>query len=309
MAWGIAEWYGRDIRAMSADGRKACAETAIATKRGGMSQVAQPECPFLSVVRPGATCNKPGGVCSIRNFVNDRPEDDAQPAAVCPNRFLELAEDVSVFKYLARELFGTDEAKVIKEIPFLNKVDADGTVRAAKAGRIDWVLVPDPPQKGDTQAKMDWLAIETQAVYFSGDSMDEDFQLYLKQPDALHGPSGQRRPDFRSSGAKRLAPQLSAKSPVMRRWGNKVVVIIDKAFFSELAALPTAVDEFDNADVVWLIMRFTDEMNLVVDRMFFGTLEESIQALDATRPVPKQQFNADLRSEVWDLKSPKVHDA
>lgn len=309
MAWGIAEWYGRDVRTMSANERKECAETAIATKRDGMSQVTQPECPFLSVVRPGATCNKSGGVCSIRNFVDNEPEKDAQPAAVCPNRFLELDDDVSVFKYLARELFETDEAKVIKEIPFLNKVDADGQVRAAKAGRIDWVLVPDPPQKDDTKTKMDWLAIETQAVYFSGDSMDEDFELYRDEPDVLHGPKGNRRPDFRSSGAKRLAPQLSAKSPVMRRWGNKVVVIIDEAFFSELAALPTAVDEFDNADVVWLIMRFTEEMNLVVGKMFFGTLEESVQALDATRPVPKQQFNADLRNEVWNARSTKVHDA
>lgn len=49
--------------------------------------------------------------------------------------------------------------------------------------------------------------------------MDVDFQMYVNKPDELNVTTKNRRPDWRSSGAKRLSPQLEAKSPVMRRWG------------------------------------------------------------------------------------------
>lgn len=310
MAWGIAEWYGKDIRTMTADERAKAAEVARATKDQGMDAVPQPRCPFLSTVRPGATCNKPGGICSIRDYEGATPVAGTQPAAVCPNRFLELANGESVFARISKELYGSaDGAKVIKEIPFLHKVDSEGNVRGAKAGRIDWVLVPDAPAKGQPGA-IDWIAVETQAVYFSGGNMWDDIDLYIQDPAHLHSPTANRRPDYRSSGAKRLAPQLDAKAPVIRTWGHKVVVVIDESFYSELAALPTQVDDFDNAEVVWVIMRFTEKMNLVVDKIFFGTLADSVQALQATRPLKKSDFESGLKQELWRTgPRSKVHDA
>lgn len=296
---------------MSLTERAAAAKVALETNELGMAKVEQPRCPFLGIVRPGATCNKPGGVCSIRSYEGVKPVDDQQPAAVCPHRFLELASGQSVFARLAKDLFGgAAGAKVIKEIPFLYKVDADGKVnRGAKAGRIDWVLVPDAPTKGDTR-DLKWLAVETQAVYFSGANMWDDIALYESDPGHLHAPQGQRRPDYRSSGAKRLAPQLDAKGPVVRTWGKKVAVIIDESFYRELAALPTKIDDFDNAEVVWVIMRFTDKMNLVVDKMFFGSLTESVQALQATKPLNKSEFESGLRQELRRVgKKSKVHNA
>lgn len=311
VSWGIAEWYGKDIRTMSTVERQQAADVALATRDRGMEAVEQPGCPFLEVVRPGATCNKPGGVCSIRAYEGAEPDGAHQPAAVCPNRFLELDNGQSVFARIAADLYGVSSgAKVIKEIPFLHKVDAHGEInRGAKAGRIDWVLIPNPPAKGSAE-RLDWIAVETQAVYFSGTNMWADIGEYARDPGHLHAPQGQRRPDYRSSGAKRLAPQLDAKAPVIRRWGRKVVVIIDSSFFAELAALPTEVDDFDNAEVVWVIMRYTDAMNLVVDEVFFGLLDESIQALQATRPLNRSEFESGLKRELWrtGAKS-KVHDA
>lgn len=231
MPWGIAEWYGHDLRSMTPHERHDAALLALATKEKGMSEVEQPICPFLATVRPDARCNKVGGVCSIRDYGPNKKSriPDVQPAAVCPNRFLEVYGDESIFAYIAREFFGVSSgAKVIKEVPFLNTTDAQGVQRSAKAGRIDWLVVPRPPAAGDN-SRMDWIAVETQAVYFSGTNIWDDIRPYLDTPDTLHYPAGNRRPDYRSSGAKRLAPQLSAKSPVMRTWGRKVVVVVDES--------------------------------------------------------------------------------
>lgn len=234
---------------------------------------------------------------------------DEQPAAVCPNRFLETYSGQSVFAYIAKELYDVDSgAMVLKEIPFLNKVGADGRVRGAKAGRIDWVVIPIPPQKG-SQAPLDWVAVETQAVYFSGANMWDDIALYLDDPGRLHAPQGVRRPDYRSSGAKRLAPQLNAKSPVMRRWGHKVVVVVDESFFAELAEMPDTIKDFDNAEVVWIVMRYTDTMNLVVDRVLFAELTDSVAALQATQPMNRGEFETGLKVELWKPNSDKLHRA
>ena len=51
-----------------------------------------------------------------------------------------------------------------------------------------------------------------QAVYFSGKSMENDFvQMRTWTGPGLLFPQVQRRPDFRSSGPKRLMPQLQIK--------------------------------------------------------------------------------------------------
>lgn len=308
-SWGIAEWYGQDIRAMSSDERLAAASVALETREKRMKNVEQPICPFLSTVRAGARCNKPGGVCSIRAYEDAAPVKlpDDPPAAVCPNRFLETASGQSIFAYIAKELFGVASgAVVVKEIPFLHKVDGDGETRSSKAGRIDWIVIPQPPKKGDT-GKFDWIAVETQAVYFSGGNMWDDIELYAKEPGRLHAPTGQRRPDYRSSGAKRLAPQLDAKSPVMRRWGRKVAVVVDESFFAELAGMPTTVEDFENAEVVWVVMRFTDKMNLVVKEVIFAELVDSIAALQATQPMNRGDFETGLKDELFKTNSPKVH--
>lgn len=298
MPWGIREWYGQSIYNMTADERLAAANDALSGKRA--TDVGR-TCPFVQNITPGAVCNKEGGVCSIVDYTGDNDV----PAAVCPNRL--LASDGSgmdCFDVLAQECFELgpkEKYALVKEVPFLRKVDADGNDRGASAGRIDWVLVT---RAGDPYGG-DWLAIETQAVYFSGGSMNDDFKAYQKDPANLHVTTRNRRPDWRSSGAKRLSPQLDDKSPVMRRWGKKVAVVVDRGFYNEFSAFENEDVDFDNAEVVWVVIDYDADMGVRIKVERYAELEESRKAISGTRPVNKREFEKDLRGHVLD-KSEKV---
>src|SRR5262249_29127554 len=68
-----------------------------------------------------------------------------------------------------------------------------------------------------------WCALEIQAVYFSGKSMGREFAAIAQHEGlAIPFPAAHRRPDYRSSGPKRLMPQLQIKVPHCdgggRRW-------------------------------------------------------------------------------------------
>ncbi len=310
-AWGIAEWFGKDIVEMSPSEREAAADSALAASALSLKDAPQPLCPFQATLKPGALCNKVGGVCSIRQYQRDGDRvvaTDAQPTTLCPSRFLEHRGERSIFAHIAKELYGVESgAKAIKEIPFLQKETLDGEERGAKAGRIDWIVVPFPADK-DGSGWLDWVAVETQGVYFSGDKIWPDIEEYKADPYQVHMPAGKRRPDYRSSGAKRLAPQLDAKSPVMIRWGRKVVVVVDIAFFNELGAL-TAASDFDNSEVVWFVVRYAEDMQLSVTNVVFAELGASIAALQAAKPVQRAQFEQMLKLEIGSSRTNKVFDA
>lgn len=299
MAWGIKEWFGSSIDRLKPSERKQMAEDALSNKAVGEINR---QCPFIQHLMPGEICNKRGGVCTIIEYDSVA---EKLPAAVCPRRLLEQdSAGNDVFDLLAKECFGIEAGKeyaVIREVPFLLKVDGEGNARSAKAGRIDWVLVADIENPAT-----DWLAIETQAVYFSGDSMTGDFEMIRLDPDHLHVTPGARRPDWRSSAAKRLSPQLEDKQPVMIRWGKKVAVIVDEGFFQEFAAFQHDHVDFDNADVVWVVAGYDSNMRIVLRIERYAELEESIKAMSATRPVKKQVFEQDLAWHVTHQSS-KVH--
>src|SRR3970282_1174863 len=103
-----------------------------------------------------------------------------------------------------------------------------------EVGRIDSVLVNTNSQR------LEWGALEMQAVYFSGKSMENDFRVMRnwKGP-GLPFPAVHRRPDFRSSGPKRLMPQLQIKVPTLRRWGKKMAVVVDRSFFQAMGTMRT----------------------------------------------------------------------
>ncbi len=291
MTWGICEWFGTPILDMSPDERKASADDALAEKIGDeLGRL----CPFIQHLEPGAFCNKKGGVCSIMPYGN---EAEAPPASVCPRRLVApsvTGEDI--FDLLARECFNVaphEDYALVKEVPFLLKVDADGQARGAKAGRIDWVLVTDIDQNIP-----EWLAIETQAVYFSGGAMAPDFKGYQENPGQLNATAKARRPDWRSSGPKRLAPQLDTKSPVMRRWGKKVAVVVDEGFYREFAGFVNDDVDFENSEVVWVVVGYNADMSITIRIERYAELRESIDAINATRPVRKNDFEATLQQHV-----------
>jgi len=97
-----------------------------------------------------------------------------------------------------------------------------GIARSGKpAGKIDLVVATD-------NQELRWFGLEVQAVYFSGDAMAPEFRhLQTDEETTPPYPQGRRHPDWRSSTAKRLMPQLQAKVPTLRRWASRIAVAVD----------------------------------------------------------------------------------
>jgi hypothetical protein len=331
--YGIAEWYGKDIITMTSEERKHAADVATGRKNGN------PICPFLATLSPGANCNKKGGVCTIRRYETSAtgcvtPAKNASVATTCPARFLGPdASGRSILEWVSEKMLDCKPAILVKETPFLRTLLSraattrlagssdelepqmfdDGILAQAKgarsdetetkkAGRIDWLLM-DPQTEKDKDPS--WCALETQAVYFSGDKMGPEFEAYALNPEQVLFPIGFRRPDYRSSGPKRLAPQLSVKVPVLRGWGKKVAVLVDKYFFDCMYDLPEAYAEGrtdqekrDNCEVAWFVVDYDAKMCLTLEPHRFSTLSGSVVALNATAPMSKEAFNISLRALV-----------
>lgn len=317
--YGIAEWYGKDICKMSPAERQNCGLLAI-KQDATEGAINAPICPFLSTLIPNARCNKAGGVCSIRKYAfgteaTGVPIDGDEVVTVCPLRFLQPIEDgKSLFAWISDKMLGLLNPIIVKETPFLRKIS--DTQRPAetremmeeeeekKAGRIDWITVA-PDSLNATE--LDWCAVETQALYFSGSKMSLEFEAYASGLNPVLFPKGKRRPDYRSSGPKRLAPQLDVKVPVLRNWGKKIAVVIDRYFFRNMNNLvddyPRARDDQerrDNSDIVWFVVTYDNDLRLRADKVIFASLESSHRALNATEPLSKIQFTAVLKNVIED---------
>jgi hypothetical protein len=303
--YGIAEWYGRLFRTLEAHERQAY-----------LNPDPIPECPFLAAVpelAPGGNtrCSKKGGVCSIRNFTQDDDQDVrfGKITSTCPNRFL---EDKKLIRYVGHLMLGTEEPLVIKEIPFLRRITS-GPVEGENVpvsdeaageqpdtedvGKIDLVFVH--PEKEPKE----WSAVEIQAVYFSGASMSKDYEaIRIYAGNGIPMPGGVRRPDFRSSGPKRLMPQLQIKVPSLRRWGKKMVVVIDRPFFDAMAPMNT-VSHVSNCDVVWVVVDYDEQLEhgsakLTISAVLFTTLEDSVVSLTAGVPTTLPEFEEKLSQKI-----------
>lgn len=299
--YGIHEWFGTDVSAMTPNQRQIAARDSLAAELPAV------RCPHMQPLRSEFNCSKKGGVCSIRQY--ERSADTGAvtavgvPVTVCPQR---LVQGGALLRWAGEVLLGTQQPIAIKEIPFLAKLgaaeEADAEASERKAGRIDWVLVHP-----DTSRSFTWCAVETQAVYFSGKAMNSEYESFASvQGDALPYPMHVRRPDYRSSGPKRLAPQLQVKVPELRAWGAKTAVIVDEYFFGEMSALEEvrgrhAADKLNNAEVVWLVAKNTQN-RLVADRVVYARLDESVRALNATQPIGQEAFVQALRAAIDDPK-------
>ena len=142
-------------------------------------------------------------------------------------------------------------------------------------GRIDTILVdPENPKA--------WCALELQAVYFSGKGMPSHLRQYSDRSiTGLVFPDETRRPDFRSSGPKRLMPQLQTKVPTLRRWGKKMAVVVDEPFFENLGKI-TEIPHLSNADIAWFVISYDVRSGAMgLSKKIYSTLENSVEALTA----------------------------
>jgi hypothetical protein len=204
--YGTGELYGFDF----------CALPPARIRELSSAPYKSQPCPF-KVAAPGEfapRCNKKGGVCSLRvleQSADGRAEGKGEPVVTCPSRFL---EGNLVAEWVGETLLGTSRQVVISELPFLmGEIQAEEGEEDA-VGKIDEVLAN---AEGGT---LRWCALEFQALYFSGKTMENDFKRMRDWAGpGVPFPAVQRRRDFRSSGPKRLMPQLQIKVPTVSRWG------------------------------------------------------------------------------------------
>ncbi|RKQ72497.1 NotI family restriction endonuclease [Oceanibaculum indicum] len=250
-------------------------------------------CPFKGLNKD-AICTKEGGVCSLRLY--EKTDNGAVPIegergslrALCPYRF---HEQQKIFHWAGRVLLGDKNPGLVGEVGFLESSESVDGVEGDDVGRIDMVLVKSGLPDG---YPMQWAALEIQAVYFSGSEMGKEFKEIRRQNGTLTFPKEVRRPDYRSSGPKRLMPQLQIKVPTLRRWGKKMAVVVDRSFFNSMGRME-AVGDLSNSDIAWFLVDFEktskgDAFKLVAAEVVFTTLERAIEGLTGGSPVPLSEF-------------------
>jgi hypothetical protein len=149
---------------------------------------------------------------------------------------------------------------------------------------------------------LNWCPVEIQAVYFSGEKMSLDFKNIAESTeDGLPFPVKNRRPDYRSSGPKRLLPQLQTKVVTLSRWGQKTAVVVDEDFFNQLGKMKPAGD-ITNSELVWFVVRFEETADgfklKPKGEPVMVTLKEAMDALVAAVPLPRPKFEEMIRERL-----------
>ncbi len=202
---------------------------------------------------------------------------------ICPSRFEQGGE---IYRWIGEVILGHPDAVTI------------GSMNFRDLGTFDNVLVVP-----DTKP-LEWCAIEKQAVYFSGRAMRRDFEGILShEGDTLPWPVEARRPDYRSSGPKRLMPQLQMKVPWFRRWGKKMAVVVDADFFNEVLGDLRTVEEIPNCDVAWFVVTYDDTLKLQRGRLYLTTLEDSLHSLVAGSGLSLGDFEKRVLAKLGRLRS------
>jgi hypothetical protein len=145
--YGTGELYGFDFSALPPERIR---ELSSASHKSVV-------CPFKpgQPGKPTPKCNKKGGVCSLRQFVQNehgKVEGKGEPVTTCPNRFL---EGNLIAQWVGETLLGTSKPMVISELPFLmGEIQAVEGADQDAVGKIDEVLVTT---EGGT---LQWCALE-----------------------------------------------------------------------------------------------------------------------------------------------------
>lgn len=284
--YGIAEWYGEPLLRMSPNRRQELAGIALNAESN------PPICPF----QPGSiSCNKKGGVCSIQQYGVQTGTDPYRiekpfgtPIITCPHRF---RQDNLIIRWLAEIVgFSKDDSRIASEVPFMRS-----PTTGRSAGRIDLVLASSNTEK--------YFGLEIQAVYFSGRGMGADFEALAEDSGELPpAPSAIRRPDWRSSSAKRLMPQLQIKAPTLRRWGTKLAVSVDRNFFVDIGGPSNEpVHDLNEGDIIWLIPNISNKYQLERFHWEVLSLEDSCDKLLSAETVKRSEFEGALRAKLQPL--------
>ncbi|MGZ9811865.1 NotI family restriction endonuclease [Pseudoroseicyclus sp. H15] len=257
-------------------------------------------CPFRKDSQH-PTCTKPGGVCSIRIYREEASTiepiegERGRLRALCPWRF---HQDGTVFEKIGESILSDPAPLRAGEVGFLESTGNLDSASGKDVGRIDMILVEST---GAEDASMRWVAVEVQAVYFSGNKMSREFDHLKLTQGKLSMAQKKRRPDYRSSGVKRLMPQLLTKVPTLRRWGKKMAVVVDAPFFYSMGKME-AVQDLSNADIAWFLVDFKQAapgtpFQLEVVEEVYTTLESATLGLTGGLPVSQSEFETRIKAK------------
>jgi len=302
--YGIGEWFGRLFTSLTVPQRQSLAVAAQKKPKD-----ANQPCPFKPPRNDGpALCTKRGGVCSLRLYEKNNAHvapvesDEAILITTCPSRFLQQR---LIYKWVGETLLSNDHPEVLPEIKFLTVPPKTTEVEQKKTravGRIDSVLVVE------THDHLEWCPLEIQAVYFSGKRMKEEFEMLTTNEERLPILRDRHRhPDWRSSGPKRLMPQLQIKVPTLVRWGKKLALVVDAAFYNQLGQIPQEGDQ-SNADILWFVVDYKlhDDIAEIEKRQLgLTTLDKSVQHLTGGVPISKTEFEEEIKKKLAHQKKKK----
>lgn len=249
--------------------------TAVKVRRTD-SPYAPMRCPFS-----GTACSKPEPICSI----SKRGAADTL-VSVCPKR-LTLSPDI-VKALLQSCNLGQDEAQGI----LLPEFELNSAI-----GRLDFVLV--------NERTRDWAAIEVQTVYCSGSSMKEGLST-PKISQGLIVDAG--RPDFKSSGPKRLIPQLLSKVPALQPGKHPLIVVVDAWWYRQAPRLKALIDSrvaqkasYTQSEhgVVWAVLDAQQDKPAELKFLAPTSLQESLDALTDNEPIDEAGTAARIKARLF----------
>ncbi len=228
--------------------------------------------------------NNPLGVCSIY--------DGTDVVITCPIRFREgwlIAEDAASFFFPKGCKWTT-----LTEVRLKDK-------HGSSAGNIDVVLC-----SYDIAGKVtDFGALEVQAVYISG-NIRNPFEHYMEAPKervsldwSTH--ANYPKPDYLSSSRKRLAPQLIFKGGILKAWGKKTAVALNRGFFHTLPTLQEV--EPSRADIAWFVYDLVHDTHSNVFQLkrwkaIYTKFNESLEKITRSEPGDMNDFLEVLQGKV-----------
>jgi len=228
--------------------------------------------------------NNPLGVCSIY--------DGTDVVITCPIRFREqwlIAEDAASFFFPKGSKWTT-----LTEVRLKDK-------HGNSAGNIDVVLC----SYNERGKVIDFGALEVQAVYISG-NVRNPFEHYMEAPkertkmDWSAYPN-YPKPDYLSSSRKRLAPQLIFKGGILKAWGKKTTVALNRGFFNTLPALQEI--EPAHADIAWFVYDLVHDKTcnsfaLKRWKAVYTKFAESLEKITRSEPGDMKDFVEVLQEKV-----------
>jgi hypothetical protein len=202
-----------------------------------------------------------------------------------------------IYSWIGAELLGTAQPLIVRELPFLEETGAvaGSSDEDEAVGRIDCV-----PVRSDAPV-LKWCAVEIQAVYLSNSKTGTELNSIAASALPIPLPVTNPRADYRSSGPKRLLPQLQVKVPTLSRWGIKMAAVVDQEFYNSLGEMEYAYHP-SNSDIAWFVLQYAESaggtVNLQAGSVDYTTLTEAIDGLVGADPIPKPTFEQGIRSRL-----------